>query len=122
MRAVKRTERGWGGHFCCAQSCLFRRNTLLEKDGVYVVVSSVGSMVINKGLEQVGLGRYYETMAFFSKADDDRYHDADVSKQISFDSDWAISEQDADDEANEMHDIVVEELSRKMEDGLLSAE
>ena len=122
MSAVKKTERGWAGHFCCAQSCLFRRNTLLEKDGVYIVVSSVGSLVIDGKLETVGLGRYYETMAFFSKDDDERYHDADVSKQISFDSDWAISEKDADDKANEMHDMVVEELSRKIENNSLTIE
>jgi hypothetical protein len=118
--SVKITERGWGGHFCCAPSCMFRRNTLLEKNGVYVVVSTVGSMVINKELEEVGHGRFYETMAFFSKSDDQRYHDADVSKQIDFDSDWAISEKDADDKANEMHDIVVEELSKKLEEGFLT--
>ena len=114
---VNRVERGWGGHFCCARYCLFRRNTLLEKDGVYIVVSSVGSMVIYGKLETVGLGRYYETMAFFSDESDTRYHDIDVSKQISFDSEWAIAEQDADDKANDMHETVVAELSRKLEEG-----
>jgi hypothetical protein len=117
---VNRVERGWAGHFICARSCLFRRNTLLEKDGVYIVVSSVGSMVIDGKLDTVGLDRYYETMAFFSDANDTRYHDIDVSRQIYFDSEWAIAEQDADDKANDMHETVVAELSRKLEEGSLT--
>lgn len=117
---VNRVERGWAGHFICARSCLFRRNTLLEKDGVYVVVSSVGSMVIEGRLDTVGVGRYYETMAFFSDESDTRYHDIDVSRQISFESEWAIAEQDADDRANDMHETVVAELSRKLEEGSLT--
>lgn len=117
---VNRVERGWAGHFICARSCLFRRNTLLEKDGVYIVVSSVGSMVIDGELDTVGLGRYYETMAFFSDESDTRYHDIDVSRRISFDSEWAIAEQDADDKANDMHEAVVAELSRKLEERSLT--
>lgn len=31
---------------------------------------------------------------------------------------WAIAEQDADDKANDMHEAVVAELSRKLEEGL----
>jgi len=58
--------------------------------------------------------RHYETKPFYSKKDDTRYHDADVTKQIYFDSQWAISEIDDDDKANIMHDNVVKELSEKL--------
>ena len=111
---VKRTERGWGGHFICADRCLFRRNTLLEYEDTKIVVSTVGSMVQNDKVEEIGLDRYYETMAFHSNQNDTRYYDADVEKQISFDSQWAISERDADDKANDMHEVVVGELTQKL--------
>lgn len=108
---VKRTERGWAGHFCDAQNCLFRRNTLLEFFGVKVVVSTVGSYRPFRDVAQIGHGRYYETMAFHSQPGDLRYHDADVSAQVYFDSSWAITEQDADDKANDMHEAVVAEIT-----------
>jgi hypothetical protein len=60
-------------------------------------------------------------MVFFSKDDDALYHDADVIKEISFNSPWAIdhiSEQ-SDKEANYMHDMVVLEIMQKMESGEL---
>jgi hypothetical protein len=64
---VTRTERGWGGHFICADRCLFRRNTLLHNTdtGAKIVISTVGLMKgPDGGIEAIGWERYYETMAF----------------------------------------------------------
>ena len=111
---MKRTERGWSGHFICADRCLFRRNTLLEHKGIKIVVSTVGAMQsFNKEgeFETIGCNRHYETMAFHSDKNDKRYHDMDVSRQVYFDSDWQISELDADDKANEMHEKIVGEIT-----------
>lgn len=79
-------------------SC-FRRNTLLEYNGNAIVVSTVGAMYNSKGdLEEIGLGRHYETMAFC--ADDSEYKDS--------------KEGYIDNEANAMHEKVVEELTEKL--------
>lgn len=121
MNEVKRTERGWAGHFICSDMCKFRRNTLLEYNGKAVVVSTVGAMFNSKGkLEEIGIGRHYETMAFY--AGDSEYKDANVSKEIFFDSGWALKwHKDGyiDNEANAMHEKVVEELTEKLLKGVL---
>lgn len=117
MKKVKRTERGWSGHFCCANDCLFRRNTLLEYQEIKIVVSTVGLMIdlLNKEeFTTIGCNRYYETMAFHSEKDDNRYHDADVSREVCFSSPWTINELDADDKANDMHEVVVKEISKEL--------
>ena len=111
---VLRIERGWAGHFICAERCRFRRNTLLEYNNIKIVVSSVGLMVSDGKFVTIGINRNFETMAFHSDSNDTRYNDADVSRQIHFNSDWAISEQDADDKANEMHEAVVLEITNKL--------
>ena len=111
---VKRTERGWAGHFICANRCRFRRNTLLEYGDIKIVVSTVGLMedYQNEGkFDTIGHERYYETMVFHADSEDTRYHDIDVGKQIDFDSEWSIGEIDADDKANDMHEKVVEEIT-----------
>lgn len=118
---VKRTERGWAGHFCCAHDCLFRRNTLLEYKDIKLVVSTVGNMLDplrKRDKYEIGVNRYYETMVFHADPVDIKYHDADVSKEVHFDSPWSISEWDADDQANLMHEMVVEELIDKLERGV----
>jgi hypothetical protein len=117
---VKRTERGWAGHFICSDSCLFRRNTLIEARGKKIVVSTVGLMrdpLKEECFTVIGWNRYYETMAFYSNKKDRRYHDADVSREVTFESPWSISEVDADDKANLMHDTVVTEIVDKLERG-----
>jgi hypothetical protein len=120
----KITERGWAGHFICSYRCLFRRNTLIEHEDIKIVVSTVGLMLNhdkdrfdNPKYEQIGYERYYETMVFHSNANDLRYHDADVSKEISFESPWSINKIDADDEANAMHDNVVKEIISRLKKG-----
>lgn len=125
---VNRIERGWAGHFICSDSCLFRRNTLLQSKIEEVVISTVGVMKspwkkgdqFYKGAyEEIGYNRYYETMAFIAKSLDTRYHDMDVTRQVNFNSKWSIDHLDADDEANDMHEAVVLELTTKMQRGEL---
>jgi hypothetical protein len=113
MRKVKRTERGWAGHFICADRCRFRRNTLLECGDRRVVVSTVGLFYPNHNTrepEQIGYERHFETMAFVATFDG-RYWDADVQQQINFRSPWSIGLPDMDDTANDMHEAVVDELT-----------
>lgn len=126
-KKLKRTERGWAGHFCLAERCLFRRNTLLEYGDVRVVVSTVGELLQSQTpfqkhermFDTLGYKRYYETSAFYAERVQDRYWDADVSKEIEFESPWSISEIDADDKANDMHEEVIKELSKKLKQGLI---
>lgn len=132
---VEITERGWAGHFICADKCRFRRNTLLEYKDKKWIVSTVGAMPQSQimrsipefcsenGFETIGFHRYYETMAFEAQPVKNEkgyiiYYDADVKKQIDFDSDWAIDNCnfETDKQANEMHDKVVEELSKKIKE------
>ena len=120
---VKITERGWAGHFICSDRCKFRRNTLIEYGDTKWVVSTVGCFVCENRVETIGLERFYETMAFEAK-EDDGYWEADVSKGIFFDSNWTICAQsweqlvtnypNVDNDANNMHDTVVKELSEKI--------
>lgn len=119
---VKRTERGWAGHFCCADRCLFRRNTLLEYGEVRIVVSTIGSVLDDRDKKErkfveVGPDRYFETMAFHAHLEADRYWDANVDREISFNSPWVIGEVDADDKANDMHEAVVAEITEGLESG-----
>ncbi len=114
MMDVKRTERGWGGHFIGADSCSFRRNTLLEHEDVKIVVSTVGNYCPEEDIRDIGLNRFYETMAFHSNYNDIIYYDADVSREVRFNSPWSIDRADADDEANDMHENVVTELISKI--------
>lgn len=117
MNNVVITERGWAGHFICAERCTFRRNTLIECGEKRIVVSTVGLMrdLQNCGFDTIGHLRFYETMAFEAKYEDP-YWEADVSKQLSFNSEWEIDRVDrkSDKDANEMHDNVVREFVQEL--------
>lgn len=118
---VVRTERGWAGHFICADRCLFRRNTLLTYRDLEIVISSVGLMrdILSdeRKFETIGYNRHYETAVFHADQNDKRYHDIDVSREVNFDSNGAIAEIDADDKANEMHEAVVAEIAGRLRKG-----
>jgi hypothetical protein len=117
---VKRTERGWAGHFCAARSCLFRRNTLLEIGDIKIVVSTVGNYMFGEKREEIGHEIYFETMAFHAHLAEEKYWDADVRRgAISFDSNWALGEGADDNDANNMHENVVKEITDKLEKGFL---
>lgn len=118
---VKRTERGWAGHFCCSYRCEYHRNTLLEYNGMKVVVSTVGRLrkdMISYTYEDLGYKRYFETMAFMAK-EDDKYNDADVDRELLFDAKWSLPSPDMELEADAMHEDVVTELSKRLVDGTL---
>lgn len=137
---VSTRERGWAGHFICADRCLFRRNTLVTCGDIKWVVSTVGAMRysvdmpelnIKAGqMEQIGADRWYETKVFESKYD--VYDDIDVCKEIDFEHDWGIwgdtwekVEQrygkDVDNAANNMHDEIVEEIKTKIKEAYINA-
>ena len=121
---VKITERGWAGHFCGALQCRFRRHTLIEFGNQKVVVSTIGlyEPFPDHGppkFVHVRPDTYFETAAFWADPKDTRYNDADVTKEIKLDMQWKISEIDADDKANVMHDTVVLALSIKLQKGEL---
>lgn len=119
---VVRTERGWGGHFICADRCRFRRNTLLEgANGTRIVVSTVGVLIVEEGQAPQEIGawhRMYETMAFHAQQDG-IYWDANVGRPVSFDSEWGVNEfsETSDQKANDMHETVVTEIARRLEAG-----
>jgi len=116
-------ERGWAGHFCGSSSCKFGRNTLIKYGNKRIVVSTVGNYqpngVFNKdnnAEHAIGCERYYETMAFKAQKKG-VYWEADIGKEIDFESEWAISEleQETDLKADKMHEAVVKELSKKIQ-------
>ena len=77
-------------------------------------------------IDSIGHCRWYETMAFEAK-EEHGYIEADVEKEISFDSVWGIwgnsweevfknCNSTPDNVANDMHDKVVSELIDKIKE------
>lgn len=120
MNNVRRTERGWLGHFIGGRDCMFRRNTLLEHGDTRVVVSTVGNYTPRGRLDTIGHERHFETMAFMAEWDG-AYWDANVSREVVFQSPWSIFgvETSSDQKANDMHESAVWEIEELMRNGLL---
>jgi hypothetical protein len=117
---IKRTERGWAAHFICADRCMFHRNTLIEYDNISIVVSTVGNMKTfydskDNKIQMIGADRYFETLVFHSKKN--KFNDANVSRQITMNSDWQISEPWKELEADEMHENNINEIIQRLLDG-----
>lgn len=121
---VKRTERGWAGHYICADRCRFRRNTLLEYQDKKWIVSTVGNFVPStRKTDMIGANRWYETMVFEAEMKNG-YIDADVTKQIYPENDWGIWGESweqvitlhpyPDNDANDMHELIVNEMAARI--------
>ena len=111
---VKRTERGWAGHFIGAANCLFRRNSLLERGEIRIVVSTVGNYRLDNKIENIGaFGRCHETMAFRAEFDG-QYWDTDVSCQFHLDCPWSLGIEADDNEINDMHETAVAWVEAQM--------
>lgn len=128
VNEVNVIERGWAGPFILADRCLFRRNTLLEYKDKKWVVSTVGAFRNHENkIDNIGYRRRYKTMVF-EASEKNGYIDANVEKEISFDSKWFIWGGDSweevcedcdgtpDNAANDMHDKVVSELIEKIKE------
>lgn len=124
MEKAKVSYRGWPGHFIGGARCVFHLNTLIEFRDTKIVVSTVGMMQDyshpefrkKNVFDIVGFDRYYETMAFHAKRNGE-FYDADVSREISFESEWAYSRIEDEWRANKGHWAVVDEIVSKLESG-----
>ena len=119
--SVNSTQTRSARHLCCSYRCEYHRNTLLEYNGMKVVVSTVGRLrkdMISGTYEDLGYKRYFETMAFMADGDS-KYNDADVEREIQFDAKWSLPSPGMELEADAMHEDVVTELSKRLVDGTL---
>jgi len=124
MAKVIRVEQGWPAHLCVGSWCRFRRNTLLTCGRRRIVVSTVGAYYPPIHGEEtapvatIGCNRYYETMAF-KAVKIEGYWEAATAEEMSFKSPWSINHHNpsADNEANDMHEVVVAELTRMLRGG-----
>ena len=107
---VSSQERGWIGHFICADACLFRRNTLLDNGRDRIVISTVGNHIVAGKPSQMGAsnGCFFETKVFASLHD--KWDDVNVRCEL----DGRRWHTDDDFEANSFHENVVSEWQTKM--------
>jgi len=124
MNTITVTFRGWAGHFCAANDCRFKLNSLVEYNGKKVVISTVGLLDSPAspagGFSTLdGARNYFETLLFWAK-ENDKFNDADVSKQIFLDE-FKTKYKSPDMEliANDNHYKAIELVSKKLLNGEL---
>lgn len=90
---------------------------MLEYGDIVINVSTVGNYRPDYkqqvDIETIGYNRYFETMAFHAepKTEANPWQDGNVSRQVSFESEWAIGQPWKEAEANSMHEAVVDEIN-----------
>ena len=58
-------EQGWAGHYCLAEKCLFRRNTVVSYGNKHLIVSTVGNCILDNKLHFIRSEEVvYETLVF----------------------------------------------------------
>lgn len=111
-------ERGWASHFIGARWCFFRRNTLLEYNGISIVVSTVGRMWKDtpSGGKFMKLSylhnNYFETMVFFT--DKTKFKDADVAKDVLYQEHYEGVGVEDELLVNATHDKIVDLMMQKL--------
>lgn len=111
-------ERGWASHFIEARWCFFRRNTLLEYNGISIVVSTVGRMWKDTpcGGKFMKLSyshnNYFETMVFF--ANKTKFKDADVAKDVLYQEHYEGVGVEEELLVNATHDKIVDLMMQKL--------
>lgn len=122
--SVTRIERGFPGHFCGADRCEFRRNTLLVLGHTRIIVSTVGAYRRDEDepYREIGRYRFYETCAFYA-VEEGPYICADVQREVTFDTKWFIDncKPGSHNDADQMHERVVAEIIGRMENLFFAA-
>jgi len=124
---AKVTYRGWPAHYMNSDECIYHLNTLIECGDVHIVVSTVGLEKDNDpkskaAFKKINIGRYYETTAFFAKMGKHaKVWNADVTRQVHFESRWFYPCINDMYEVDEGHLLVVREIVDRMEAGEFEA-
>jgi len=125
---VKRSERGWAGHFICSNSCEFRRNTLLECGDIRLVVSTVGNFRPHESIKARELSSiasniriFYETEVFHAIQTKDGAYVTDFERPVLDENgpkcQIGHSNRHSDVEADDMHEANVEYYTRQLDLG-----
>lgn len=109
---VTREERGWFGHFVESHRCLFRRNTLLTRGDIRLVVSTVGCYRQEDGtIRKIGHEHYYETEVYYADPKDAPFYGINVERPVDIRGKSTINDPCAHDRANSMHEAIVREMT-----------